>query len=181
MKKLCVLFPGIGYHCDKPLLYYSAKAAAAKGYDVIRLKFDGFEKGAFGNEEKIKKCAEHAYSQSAIQLEDTAFDKYEKIVFIGKSIGTYAALKYKKEKCVGAECILLTPLLQSLEYSSSGEPAFHGTNDPWVNTDELKAQCRMCEIPVMVFENANHSLETGDTSRDIEILKSVIEEVNRIL
>ena len=55
MKKLCVLFPGIGYHCDKLLLYYSAKAAAAKGYDVIRLKFDSFEKGAFGNEEKIKK------------------------------------------------------------------------------------------------------------------------------
>ena len=23
MKKLAVLFPGIGYHCDKPLLYYS--------------------------------------------------------------------------------------------------------------------------------------------------------------
>ena len=25
MKKLVVLFPGIGYHCDKPLLYYGLK------------------------------------------------------------------------------------------------------------------------------------------------------------
>ena len=31
-KKLAVLFPGIGYHCDKPLLYYSAKLAGAAGY-----------------------------------------------------------------------------------------------------------------------------------------------------
>ena len=30
-KKIAVFFPGIGYTCDKPLLYYSAKLAAAKG------------------------------------------------------------------------------------------------------------------------------------------------------
>lgn len=26
--KLAVFFPGIGYHCDKPLLYYSRKTGA---------------------------------------------------------------------------------------------------------------------------------------------------------
>ena len=31
--KLVVCFPGIGYHCDKPLLYYSRKLAATAGYD----------------------------------------------------------------------------------------------------------------------------------------------------
>ena len=31
--KLVVCFPGIGYHCDKPLLYYSRKLAACAGYD----------------------------------------------------------------------------------------------------------------------------------------------------
>lgn len=29
--KLVVCFPGIGYHCDKPLLYYSRKLAACMG------------------------------------------------------------------------------------------------------------------------------------------------------
>lgn len=29
--KLVVCFPGIGYHCDKPLLYYSRKLAACAG------------------------------------------------------------------------------------------------------------------------------------------------------
>ena len=36
--KLCVLFPGMGYHADKPLLYYSAKLALSRGDDVIPLK-----------------------------------------------------------------------------------------------------------------------------------------------
>ena len=27
-RKLVVYFPGIGYHCDKPLLYYSRRLAA---------------------------------------------------------------------------------------------------------------------------------------------------------
>ena len=31
--KLAVFFPGIGYHCDKPLLYYSRKLAQEWGYE----------------------------------------------------------------------------------------------------------------------------------------------------
>ena len=34
-KKICVVFPGIGYHTDKPLLYYSKKYMIAHGYDIV--------------------------------------------------------------------------------------------------------------------------------------------------
>ena len=37
MKKLAVLFPGIGYHYDKPLLYYSKKCLSAYGYEIIEV------------------------------------------------------------------------------------------------------------------------------------------------
>ena len=30
--KLVVCFPGIGYHCDKPLLYYGRRVAESIGY-----------------------------------------------------------------------------------------------------------------------------------------------------
>ena len=33
--KLAVFFPGIGYHCDKPLLYYSRKLVQEYGYEKI--------------------------------------------------------------------------------------------------------------------------------------------------
>lgn len=32
--KLAVVFPGIGYHVDKPLLFYSKKIAASHGFEV---------------------------------------------------------------------------------------------------------------------------------------------------
>lgn len=34
MKKLAIVFPGIGYHCDKPLLYYSKKIAVSNGFEI---------------------------------------------------------------------------------------------------------------------------------------------------
>jgi len=41
-KKLAVLFPGIGYHCDKPLLYYAAKLAKSQQYEVLSVPYSGF-------------------------------------------------------------------------------------------------------------------------------------------
>ena len=38
-KKIAVLFPGIGYHTDKPLLYYSRKLAMERGYEIIEVKY----------------------------------------------------------------------------------------------------------------------------------------------
>ena len=38
-KKLAVIFPGIGYHKDKPLLYYASKLVSEKGYDVINIEY----------------------------------------------------------------------------------------------------------------------------------------------
>ena len=42
--KICVLFPGIGYTNDRPLLYYSGKLASSLGYTVIRSDYTGFPK-----------------------------------------------------------------------------------------------------------------------------------------
>ena len=44
MKKIAIFFPGIGYHCDKPLLYYSRKIVVENGYTEcmnLDYKYDG--------------------------------------------------------------------------------------------------------------------------------------------
>ena len=38
-KKICVVFPGIGYHSDKPLLYYGKKYMSENGYEIVDLKY----------------------------------------------------------------------------------------------------------------------------------------------
>ena len=43
--QLAVLFPGIGYHIDKPLLYYSAKLARARGYDLLAVQYPALPTG----------------------------------------------------------------------------------------------------------------------------------------
>ena len=37
MKKLAIIFPGVGYTCTKPLLYYTASMAAERGYESSAL------------------------------------------------------------------------------------------------------------------------------------------------
>ena len=37
-KKIAVLFPGIGYHTDKPLLYYGKKLAGERGYEIVEIQ-----------------------------------------------------------------------------------------------------------------------------------------------
>ena len=56
MSKTAIIFPGIGYHTDKPLLYYSKKLAAESGYHVIEVSYSGFESGIKGNLEKMKRA-----------------------------------------------------------------------------------------------------------------------------
>lgn len=46
------IFPGIGYHCDKPLLYYSRKLAQECGYEeTIALSYTYDGGNIRGNEE----------------------------------------------------------------------------------------------------------------------------------
>ena len=47
--QLAVLFPGIGYHIDKPLLYYSAKLARARGYDLLAVQYPALPTGLRGH------------------------------------------------------------------------------------------------------------------------------------
>ena len=49
--KLAVLFPGIGYHVDKPLLYYGRKLAVQRGYEVVGVPYGNFPDGVKGSPE----------------------------------------------------------------------------------------------------------------------------------
>ena len=55
-RNIAVLFPGIGYTCDKPLLYYTGKQLQGLGYEVIRLSYSGFPANVKGDEAKMRQC-----------------------------------------------------------------------------------------------------------------------------
>ncbi|MCR4779903.1 MAG: alpha/beta hydrolase [Ruminiclostridium sp.] len=179
--KLCILFPGIGYHCEKPLLYYSSRLAKAKGYDVTALVFSDFPEGAKGNADKMRRAAAHALGQSEEQLADIGFSRFDDIVFIGKSIGTKAALAYREKHGLNARAILLTPLEMTFENDTRGCIAFHGTSDQWADTSAIERLCEENKVPLFEYKRANHSVESDDVFLNISYLRDIMEKTDHFL
>lgn len=179
--RLAVLFPGIGYHCDKPLLYYAAKLARAAGFEVLPVPYAGFPEKVRGDESKLRVCGEMAWAQANDMLSTVNWDAWRDIVFIGKSIGTIVGSRYALEKGLTVRSVLLTPLKETFPCVRGSAIAFHGTADPWAETRAIAAECRARDIPLFLTEHANHSLETGDALRDIRIVGETMDRIRAFM
>lgn len=176
MKKIAVFFPGIGYHCDKPLLYYAGKLAAQAGYDEqIKLTYR-YEGGRIrGDEKKIKETIKVLYEQTVSQLTGVNWEDYDDILFVSKSIGTATSVRYAREMNLVCKNIYYTPL--EITFMDGMQPGivFTGTDDPWVKPGMIQKKCEEFTLPVTIIKEANHSLETKDTMTNLKILTSVMD------
>lgn len=179
--KLAVIFPGIGYHTDKPLLYYGKKLAEKNGYDIKEVSYSNFPENIKGSEEKMKKALLTAAQQAEEMLRETDFSKYDTLLFISKSIGTAAASIYAKNHLLDTNNIFYTPVEGSFDFMEQKGIVFHGTKDPWVETSIVKNACRDKQLPLYITENANHSLETGDVLTDLRNLENIMKQVNEYM
>ena len=162
--QLAVLFPGIGYHIDKPLLYYSAKLARARGCDLLAVQYPALPTGLRGHAEKIEQAVQTALSAAEEQLTAIDWTAYDRVFFLSKSIGTAIAARYAVQHNIHPRQVYYTGI------------AFHGTADPWADTEMITNGCRKIGILLYLTENANHSMETGDTLHDIFILHDIMDE-----
>ena len=177
MKKIACLFPGIGYTCDKPLLYYSWKLLKGMGWEIIPVQYSGFPSGAKGNAEKMQQCAHMALEQAEALLQEIDWSAYSDILFIGKSVGTVVCAAYAKLHGLNCRQIFFTPVEATFQFACRNAIAFHGTADPWADTKAIEQNCRKLDIPLYETENANHSLETGDVDADIKEMRKVMKIV----
>lgn len=177
MSKLAVYFPGIGYHCDKPLLYYARSIAGGQGYQEYRRIDYAYNAGNIrGHEEKMREACEALFSQAEAELADLVWTDYDEVLFVSKSIGTVIAAGYaKKYELSRVRHILYTPLAQTFLFAPDHGIAFIGTADPWSDTEEILRLSEANHIPVTVYEGCNHSLECDDTLKNIENLKDVMQ------
>ncbi|SES92970.1 Alpha/beta hydrolase family protein [Pseudobutyrivibrio sp. C4] len=180
-KKLAVIFPGVGYHSDKPLLYYSKKLAKNHGYEIKEVKYtfskdiDSIKTHAAQAEAAINE----AMMQVVEQLKDVDFSSYDNVVFIGKSIGTAIAAKYAFDYGIDAESIVFTPIEMTFAYINACEGfVFHGSEDPLCDTDMCVQLCDELSITYAVIPDANHSLETGNVDTDIQNLHRIMKIVD---
>lgn len=185
MKKIAVLFPGIGYTCDKPLLYYSAKLAAEAGYEVVRVPYGNFPPNVKGDAGKMYQCFVSAREQSEDILRDVDWNLYGDIVFFSKSVGTVVALSYAAEHGISVRQVLYTPLAETFGFpvpsSENSVAAFHGTGDPWASTEKIVQICEQKGVPLYLTPKANHSLECGKAMKDLKTVRRTMKVVKEML
>ena len=176
-KKIACLFPGIGYTCDKPLLYYSWKLLKGMGREIVPVPYSGFPDHVKGNPEKMEQCARMALEQAERILRDIDWNDYGDILLIGKSVGTVVCSAYAKHHALPCRQILFTPVEATFRFAGRNAVVFHGTADPWADTGAIREHCRRMNLPLYETEGANHSLETGDVDRDIKEMRKVMKTV----
>ncbi len=175
--KCALLFPGIGYTHQKPLMYYGRQLAAGGGYDCFPVTYGGFPDNVKGSPEKMREALFGALEQVRASLQGFPFEDYRELLFISKSIGTAVACIYQREIGRTGKNVYFTPVAETFSCIVAGGIVFHGTMDPWVRTDLVERRCREEGLPLYTFEGANHSLETGDAMKNIRILTETMETV----
>lgn len=174
--KLAVIFPGIGYHTDKPLLYYAKKLARELGYEIIEVPYGNFPKDLKGAKEKLQEVFESALTQAEFMLQKVEFKCYDEILFISKSIGTAVAAAYAKKYGLITKNIFYTPIEITFPYIEQDGIAFHGTDDDWVDTVIVESGCKEKSLPLFITEAADHSLETGDILTDLQNIQVIMKQ-----
>ncbi len=179
--KLCVVFPGIGYHCDKPLLYYGQKLARARGYEIVRTSYT--KSGIVLNKSKLAEGLTLGLSMIQDALKDVNFTEYDEVLFLSKSIGTAIAAAYEEETGVHDNCrvfrhVMFTPLEITYDHVLDGcGIAFSAHEDQWADFEKVKDLSRIHRIPLFEYPNGNHSLETGDVKTDLATMTDVMGHV----
>ncbi len=182
--KLAVYLGGIGYHCDKPLLYYAREVAYDNGYtEYINIDYSITIEHTGNKETDIKVAYEQAFSVAEKRLLEVDWSKYDDILFVSKSLGTVVAVAFEekladvlKEKKI--QHVFLTPLDLTFEFNPENGIAFVGTKDPVVEVENIEKCCEKCGVKLLKIEDVNHSLEGDDLWRNLEILKNVMRKIN---
>lgn len=185
---LAILFPGLGYTCDMPLLYYPTEYLLSAGADVLQVKYD-YQSiwRTLSFQERFRRLQADALAAAGVALEQRA---YKKITLIGKSLGTFAMGYLLESKILPylPTCIFLTPLLQNEQRLS---PIIRtcprklfviGTADRAYNRKLLDEIIDTTQGEAIVIEDADHSLEfPGDPARSLNALQEVMQGVQKIL
>ena len=178
-EKAVIVFPGAGYTCEMPMLYYAAKMMMHHGYSVFAMRYP--ESLELSNAERLGDYAAEAYGKISSM-------GYGKVDLIGKSIGTLAISGLLSSGKIRSrtKAAWLTPLLANgyfLRNSGSGGDLLRslfitGDADPHFDKKGLE------EVSAggysMVVHGGDHIREiAGDWRASLGVLVNVLSRIER--
>ena len=185
-QRIAIIFPGIGYTPDMPLLYYGREILIEAGYEDCRrvvYTYSG-ETRIRGSLEKMEEAFQILYTRAQECLADIDWSAYDDVLFLSKSIGTVIAAAFAQKNGLNQKKIrhvLYTPLEYTFQFHPQNAVGFIGTNDSWCVASEVIRLAGEQGISMHVYEGANHSLETGDVLSDLDTIKEVMKKTKMFL
>jgi hypothetical protein len=184
-EKIAVLFPGLNYSCQAPLLYYTTYHLLAKGFDVLLVEYDYRKRGDLNDSE-----FDELVSADANAAYDAAIDQssYDSVMLVGKSVGTGAlsSIMEKRGPVKGAKFLWITPLFEDRRIyrnalaSCASSLFVIGTGDPHYDRKKILELEKRCGGSTLVMRGADHRLEAEewDTEKNLKILKRFLAAVD---
>lgn len=181
-QEVALVFPGLAYNSQMPLLHYSIKTMIDSGLNVLSVNYD------YSNNPEYLKQSQTVRSDWLIEDIEAAVkvitkDENQEIVCLaGKSLGTLAVgyLLETREDLRDVKTIWLTPLIknpqlleQMLAYMKDAVLVI-GTKDQHYDSDIIDRLNAATQLSGIVIEGANHSLEIeGEVTSSLRVLMQI--------
>jgi hypothetical protein len=184
-KRLAVLFPGRGYTCAMPVLFYPGRWLYTRGANLLTMEY-GFTRKqqniARLNEEELLRWLTADVSAALQAALDTG--QYQEIVLVGKSLGTLALSQLTHSPPAGPASISfvwLTPLfknpiLTEAIYKNRPRSLFvQGDADPLYDPAAFEDARAACAAQSLTIPGADHSLEfAGDLDAALDAIRRLL-------
>lgn len=183
-----IIFPGVRYTCQHPLLYYPTKELLLQGADVLWVEYNQRPSFTSLSETETVRCITTDASTACQALLHVR--PYRQITLIGKSIGTAAMIHVLNEASLPLQlrAIWLTPLLRRKELCEMIQQArpqslfVIGTADSHYDKKTLAQLQTVTKGDTLVIDHADHSLEIdGNVQQSIQIMGEVIQAIQAFL
>ena len=184
-EKLAIIFPGAGYSCMGPILYYTVNLLIENGFDVLMVEYD------FRYHPKVEERKDfllHDIKQAYAKIQDR-YREYKKCLLVSKSVGT-RGISWALEQDVFAKSkmdfgmIWMTPawndpslfkIMTECQY-----PGMHimGTKDPAYTQQRAETFKGFPDQTLLEIEGADHSVDVASGVMDtLDSHKSMIQAI----
>ena len=188
--QLAMLLPGYGYTLDMPLFYYAEKLLLERRWDVLRVKYTYNTRPEFQTLPKPERDRWLLADTTAAWDAGLGQRTYERVVLIGKSLGTRAMghLLTTADPHPNVGAVWLTPLLGEerlrQQIQQYGGPSLFviGTADPHFDPAVLEKMQVETIGEAVVVRNADHGMDIpGDPIASVRAVERVVEALGRFL
>jgi hypothetical protein len=185
-EKLAVIYPGMRYTCDKPLLYFTTELLLSKGFDVLQL-WSNYGSKQFELLSQAEKTIQIISDGQALLGTGRQAGAYTRVLLCGKSLGTLtmAFILNEHHDLTDLMTVWFTPLIHLPPVSDSilntDSPAFIAGSlaDTTFSSGPIDQITSKSNITTLITDQADHSLEIpGDILHSLNILDLVITKLS---